>query len=56
MYQTKITKQVKRKKKAGTGLLKGMMIFFGVLNLLAVTCTLARNGSRRDGGPREDIA
>ena len=32
------------------------MIFFGVLNLLAVTCTLARNGSRRDGGPREDIA
>ena len=34
MYQTKITKQVKRKKKAGTGLLKGMMIFLGVLFVL----------------------
>lgn len=34
MYQTKITKQVKRKKKAGTGFLKGMMIFFGVLFVL----------------------
>lgn len=27
------------------------MIFFGVLNLLAVSCTLVRNGSRRAGQP-----
>ena len=32
------------------------MILFGVLNLLAVTCTLARNGSRRDGGGSGEIA
>src|SRR5699024_1711665 len=34
MYNSKITLQVKRKKKAGTGLLKGAMIFFGVLFIL----------------------
>lgn len=34
MYGSKITVQVKRKKKAGTGLLKGLMIFFGVLFVL----------------------
>lgn len=32
------------------------MILFGVLNLLAVTCTLARNGSRRNCGERGGIA
>lgn len=34
MYGSKITVQVKRKKKAGTGLLKALMIFFGVLFVL----------------------
>lgn len=34
MYGSKITVQVKRRKKAGTGLLKGLMIFFGVLFVL----------------------
>ena len=32
------------------------MILFGVLNLLAVTCTLARNGSRPNGDGRKEIA
>ena len=34
MYSSKITVQVKRKKKAGAGMLKGLMIFFGVLFVL----------------------
>ena len=33
-YGNKITAQVKRKKKAGAGLLKGVMIVFGVLFIL----------------------
>ena len=34
MYSTKIIKQVKRKKKPGTGVLKILMILFGVLFVL----------------------
>lgn len=34
MQNSKITLQVTRKKKAGTGLLKGIMIVFGVLFIL----------------------
>ena len=34
MYSSKITVQVKRKKKAGAGLFKGLMVFFGVLFVL----------------------
>ena len=34
MYAVKMTEQVKRKKKAGTGLLKGLMVVFGALFIL----------------------